>query len=172
MRAFASRGTGAFERTDLGSLGDGAIFEDGVRVFNPANVHIGRNVYVGHGTILEGYHTNRLVIGPDTWIGAGCHLHAAGGLTIGAAVGIGPGVRIITSTHRVGGPGEIILDAPIELAAVVIGDGCDIGVSAVILPGVTIGEGAQVGAGAVVTRSLPPSSVSAGVPARVIRSRR
>ena len=44
-----------------------------------------------------------------------------------------------------------------------------IGSNATILCGVTIGEGATVGAGAVVTRDVPPHSVVAGVPARVIQ---
>lgn len=171
MRAFRSRGDGSFRTADIGSLGTSVIFEDGVRIFHPSNVHVGDNVYVGHGTILEGYHESRLEIGSDTWIGAGCHLHAAGGLTIGSGVGIGPGVRIITSIHRVGGRDEIILEAPVTFAATTIGDGCDIGVSAVIMPGVIVGEGAQVGAGAVVTRDLPAYCIAAGIPARVLRSR-
>ena len=40
----------------------------------------------------------------------------------------------------------------LEFAPVVLEDGCDLGVGAIILPGVTVGKGAQVGAGAVVTR--------------------
>ena len=52
---------------------------------------------------------------------------------------------------------------------VVIEDGVFIGVHAIILPGVTIGEGAMVGAGAVVTKDVPPRTMVAGNPARVIR---
>lgn len=171
MRAFRSRGDGSFTLDDLGAVGEGVVLEDGVRVFHPGNVFLGRNVYVGHGTILEGYHDGRLEIGADTWIGAGCHLHAAAGLAIGEKVGIGPGVRIITSTHRVGAAGDVILEAPVVFDPVAVGDGCDLGVSCVVMPGVTIGEHVQVGAGAVVTRDLPANSVAAGVPARVLRSR-
>ena len=47
----------------------------------------------------------------------------------------------------------------------------DIGVNAVILPGVTVGQGAIVGAGSVVTEDVPPFSIVAGVPARVMRWR-
>jgi len=47
--------------------------------------------------------------------------------------------------------------------------GASVGSSATILCGVTIGEGAIVGAGAVVTRDVPPYSVVAGVPAKVIK---
>ena len=51
---------------------------------------------------------------------------------------------------------------------VIIGDNCFIGHQAIVLMGVTIGEGSIIGAGAVVTKSVPPGSVVAGNPARVI----
>ena len=47
--------------------------------------------------------------------------------------------------------------------------GASIGTGSVILCGLTIGEGAVVGAGSVVTRDVPPHTVVAGVPARVLR---
>ena len=61
------------------------------------------------------------------------------------------------------------MDGALAFAPVVLRDGCDIGVGAIILPGVTIGENAQVGAGAVVTRDVAPGVVVAGNPAREIR---
>ncbi|MEL6551562.1 MAG: acyltransferase [Pseudomonadota bacterium] len=51
-----------------------------------------------------------------------------------------------------------------------IGAHCFIGGGAIILPGVEIGDSCIVGAGAVVTRDVPPGSVVAGNPARIIRS--
>ncbi len=140
-------------------------------VFHPENVFLGRNVYVGHQTILKGYYKNELHIGDETWIGQQCFFHAAGGLFIGARVGIGPGVRIITSAHQDPQGDAPILDAPVELAPVRIEDGSDLGVATTVLPGVTIGRGAIVGAGAVVTSDIPEYTVAAGVPARVLRPR-
>lgn len=51
-----------------------------------------------------------------------------------------------------------------------IGENCFIGGRSMILPGVEIGDNCIVGAGAVVTKSVPPRSVVAGNPARVVRS--
>lgn len=57
-----------------------------------------------------------------------------------------------------------------EAAPVVVGNGVHVGVGVVILPGVTIGDGAVVGANSVVTRPVPPYTVVAGIPAKVIRT--
>ena len=51
-----------------------------------------------------------------------------------------------------------------------IGRHCFIGAGSIILPGVTVGDGSIVAAGAVVTRDVPPRSIVAGSPARVVRS--
>jgi acetyltransferase-like isoleucine patch superfamily enzyme len=51
-----------------------------------------------------------------------------------------------------------------------IGRHCFVGAGAIVLPGVTVGDGSIVAAGAVVTRDVPPGSIVAGSPAKVIRS--
>ncbi|HJL20553.1 MAG TPA: acyltransferase [Sandaracinaceae bacterium LLY-WYZ-13_1] len=166
-----SHGTGRFEPHELAACGEGCVFEAEVLVFHPDRVWIGRDVYVGHRAILKGHHAGEMRIGDGTWIGQQCFLHAAGNLTFGANVGVGPGVRILTSAHREAGRDVPILHAPIERSPVMVEDDADLGVGAVILPGVTVGRGAQVGAGAVVTRDVPPYAVVAGNPARVLRER-
>jgi acetyltransferase-like isoleucine patch superfamily enzyme len=166
-----SHGTGEFRPDELASLGRGVVFEPGVLVFHPEAITIGDNVYVGHNSMLKGYHRNAMVIGRDTWIGQGCFLHSAGGLTIGKAVGIGPMVKILTSQHSGDDLALPVLCTKLDLAEVVIEDGADLGVGSIILPGVRIGEGAIVGAGAVVSRSIPAFAVAVGVPAKVVRQR-
>ncbi len=56
-----------------------------------------------------------------------------------------------------------------EVIPTYVKKGASIGSSATILAGVTIGEGALVAAGAVVTKDVPPRTLVAGVPARVVR---
>lgn len=51
-----------------------------------------------------------------------------------------------------------------------IGENCFIGGNSLILPGVEIGDNCVIGAGSVVTKSVPPRSIVAGNPARIIRS--
>jgi acetyltransferase-like isoleucine patch superfamily enzyme len=51
-----------------------------------------------------------------------------------------------------------------------IGKRCFIGARSIILPGVEIGDECVIGAGSVVTKSLPPRTLAAGNPARVLRS--
>jgi acetyltransferase-like isoleucine patch superfamily enzyme len=166
-----SHGTGKFSRSSLAACGQGTVIEEGVLIFHPESVFVGEDVYVGHQTILKGYYLNELRIGDGTWIGQQVFMHSAGGIEIESNVGIGPGVRILTSTHSESGRSQPILHSAIELASVRIMQDSDIGVGAIILPGVTIGIGAQVGAGAVVSKDVPDYAVVVGVPARVIRMR-
>lgn len=170
-RAPRTHGSGRFRIEELASCGEGCVLEEGCLVFHPENVHLGKHVYVGHHAMLKGYYKNELRIGDGSWIGQQCFLHAAGGITIGRNVGIGPGVRILTSVHREEGRAVPILHASVELAPVVVEDDADLGVGSIVLPGVRIGRGAQIGAGAVVTRDVPAFSVAAGSPARVLRER-
>jgi acetyltransferase-like isoleucine patch superfamily enzyme len=51
-----------------------------------------------------------------------------------------------------------------------VGERCFIGAHSLLMPGVTIGDNSIVGAGSVVTRDVPPGSVVAGNPARIVRS--
>lgn len=149
--------------------GSETVIEDGVLVFHPENILIGDRVYVGHQAILKGYYKNQMIIGNGCWIGQQCFFHSAGGITLGQNVGVGPGVKILTSSHVLDVDTSLpIMQRPLKFAPVLIGDGCDIGVNAVILPGVNLGALVQVGAGAVVNRSFPAGAVLVGIPARQI----
>lgn len=167
-----SHGNGKFERNQFSVLGANVVFEEATLVFHPENIEIGDDVYVGHQTILKGYYKNKMLIEKGTWIGQQCFFHSAGGIHLGEHVGVGPGVKILTSTHILPkDDASPIMSGDIQLAPVVVGNGCDIGIGAILMPGVTLGKGVQVGAGAVVTQSVPAGFVVAGVPARILRKR-
>jgi len=170
-KKYMSHGNGKFKISDFKSIGNNVIFENGVMVFHPENIVIGNNVYIGHNTILKGYYKNCICIGDHTWIGQNCFLHGGGGIKIGKAVGIGPMVKILTSTHKEEELSKPIIFCDLEFKEVVIEDGCDIGIGSIILPGVKIGEGSIIGAGSVVTKDVEPYTVVAGNPARILRKR-
>jgi acetyltransferase-like isoleucine patch superfamily enzyme len=150
-------------------FGNGVVIENGVLIFHPENIELGNDVYIGHYTILKAYFKNQLSIGTGTWIGQQCFLHSAGGISIGNDVGIGPGTKILTSSHDIRSEIHLpIMKRRLKFSQVTIEDGCDLGVNCVILPGVRLGRNVQVGAGAVVTRSFPANAVVAGIPAKEI----
>ncbi len=171
QKTFTTHGDGRFKLSQFKSIGENVVFEPGVLVFHPENIIIEDNVYIGHYAILKGYYQNQMVIGENTWIGQACFFHSAGGIRIGKNVGIGPGVKVITSYHKEEGIDIPILFSAKEFKPVVIGDDSDIGTGAIILPGRTIGRGAQIGAGSVVTKDVVDYAVAAGNPAKLLRNR-
>lgn len=86
-------------------------------------------------------------------------------ITIEDNVDIGP--RVIIAAHD-SSYHCIQPDIPLICKKVRIKRNAYIGAGAIILPGITIGEYSIVAAGAVVTKDVPPRTVVAGVPARVI----
>lgn len=88
-----------------------------------------------------------------------------GKIKIGRGTWIAPNVGIITSNHDLLNP-----DKHLPGKDVIIGEGCWIGMNAIILPGVILGPHTVVGAGAVVTKSFPDGNcLIAGNPAKKIK---
>lgn len=130
---------------------------------------------IGHGTVMwalpiltgNGPIQKRLVVGSLCRFNIGCVLDLSAEITIGDLVGFGHQVMVLTTSHAIGGP-ERRSAQPIP-RSVTIGDGCWLGARCTILPGVTVGSGSIVAAGAVVTKDVPPNTLVAGSPARVVR---
>ena len=100
------------------------------------------------------------------------HTFICEGVTIDDEVFVGHNVNFINDKYprATGENGGLQTEADWTVLATHVGRGASIGTGAIILGGITIGERAIIGAGAVVTRDVPPHSVVAGNPARVLRS--
>ncbi len=106
-------------------------------------------------------------IGSNSTINTKCYLDNRGGIFIGDNVSISSEVIIITADHDLQS-----VDFQGRTRAVYIEEHVFIGTRAIILAGVRVGRGSAVAAGAVVSRDVPPHSIVAGIPARIINKRR
>lgn len=152
-------------------LGAGVSVGRNLGVVHPETFTIGDRVFIGEQTMIQGRFDGRCEIGTGVWIGPHSYFDARD-LVIEEDVGWGPGAKVLGSEHS-GLPADVpTIRTDLEIRPVRVCAWADIGVNAVLLPGVTVGRGSIVGAGAVVTRDVPEFAIVAGVPARVIGSRR
>jgi acetyltransferase-like isoleucine patch superfamily enzyme len=160
----------AIWRAAARAVGHGLVVGAGVGFKHLDRFEIGSRVFIGAQTYLQGRFDGRCVIGDQVWIGPQAYFDARD-LVLEDYVGWGPGAKVLGSVHT-GLPADVpIVQTDLEIKPVRIEAWADVGMNAVVLPGVTVGRGAIVGAGAVVTKDVPPFSVVAGVPARVIGTR-
>jgi acetyltransferase-like isoleucine patch superfamily enzyme len=141
----------------------GVVFGDRCTVgrfacIRPTNVLVNE---AGEG-LKMGDHSN---IGPYSWIGC------SGYVEIGNHVMMGPRVNLLAENHNTDRVDIPMKEQGVTRAGISIEDDCWLGANCSILAGVTVGRGSIVATGAVVTRDVPPYSVVAGVPARVLRKR-
>ncbi|HEX2721472.1 MAG TPA: acyltransferase [Gemmatimonadaceae bacterium] len=100
------------------------------------------------------------------------HTFICEGVTIDDEVFVGHNVNFINDKfpRATNEDGSLQTDVDWTLQRTRVGRRASIGTGCVILGGVTIGEGAVIGAGSVVTKDVPPGSIVAGNPARVLRT--
>ena len=108
-----------------------------------------------------------VIIGDHTRIGL--HNTINGPVTIGCHVNLAQGITVTALNHNFEASDKRIDEQGVSTTPVTIEDDIWIGANAVILPGVTIGNHSVVAAGAVVTKNVPPHSLVAGVPAKIIK---
>lgn len=121
----------------------GAIIRDQVEIGDNAVIMMGASInigaVVGAGTMID----MNVVLGGRATVGKNCHI-GAGSVLAG------------------------VIEPP-SAKPVIVEDDVVIGANAVVLEGVTVGKGAVVAAGAIVIEDVPPYTVVAGTPARVIK---
>ncbi len=145
--------TSVYDEDEIRSLFSeltGSEVDDSFWVIPPFYTDFGRNIKVGK----------------NVFINHACTFMDRGGITIEDDTKIGPKVNLITSNHPLNpSDRKAVMSTPIWIKRNVW-----IGADATVLPGVTIGENSVVAAAAVVTHDVPPNTVVAGVPARVIKT--
>jgi len=148
--------------------GKHAVIHRSVRMDTPPY----RKFFLGDYSVVESFACINNAVG-DVMIGnhtrIGLHNTIIGPVTIGNHVNLAQGITVTALNHNFSDTEKRIDEQGVNTTPVVIGDDIWIGANAVILPGVTIGSHSVVAAGSVVTKDVPPHSLVAGVPAKIIR---
>lgn len=143
-------------------------------------ISIGNNVKIAKGCFLTTWNTEsslyipvKIHIGNNVNIGAYCHFSSVTKISIGNGVLLGKWVTITDNNHG-NTDMETLLIAPdkrpvVSKAGIKIEENVWIGDKVTILAGVSVGQGAVIAANSVVTKNVPPFSVAAGVPAKIIK---
>lgn len=139
-----------------------------VRIFAFVNLYgcsIGDNSKIGTFVEIQ----KNALIGRNVKVSS--HTFICEGVQIEDDVFIGHNVSFINDRYprATSINGELQTEADWHIVRTIVKQGASIGTSSTILCGVTIGEFAVVGAGSVVTHDVPPNTVVAGNPARILR---
>jgi len=135
------------------SIGKNSIFNP-YSIFSFENITVGNDVYIGPGATF---------------------LCTESEIILGNKIMFGPNVSLIAGDHNSSVIGKYMFDVKKKLPEndlpIIIEDDVWVGAGATVLKGVTIGTGAIVAAGSVVVKNIPPYSICAGVPAKVLKKR-
>jgi acetyltransferase-like isoleucine patch superfamily enzyme len=160
-----------------------ARFGAGSKIYAPFlvscadRIYIGENVHISHWAYLsvaDEYLGRRydphLIIADGAMIGSHCVIACIGRIEIGPGAALAQRVYVGDTYHDYQDPHTAIMMQPMaEPEPVKIEAGAFVGVGSAVMPGVTIGERAFIAANTVVTEDVPPNTVFAGNPGRVIK---
>lgn len=150
-------------------IGDDVTLGEGVEIRHPDLVNL-YGCSIGEGTRIGPF----VEIQRGVAIGSNCkissHSFICTGVTIEDGVFVGHGVIFVNDNlpRATNQRGELLSEGEWELAETKVEERASIGSNATILGGVAVGRHSVVGAGAVVTQTVPPFTIVAGSPARVL----
>lgn len=137
-------------------------------ISNHGTFHLGHRVFFRSfrtKTTITVLKNATLKIGDGGYINDGVNICCSTAITIGPQVKIADWAVLYDTDFHPVAPAE-----PVFSAGITIGKNVWIGARAMILPGATIGDHSVIAAGAIVRGDIPPRSIAAGVPAKVIKT--
>ena len=147
-----------------------------VRLRGRNRIHISPGFTCGYFCRIEAFSRggvgNTMFFGENLNIGDFCHITSVESVVFGKNVLIGSSVFISDHDHGSASFEDLSIspaNRALESKPVIIEDNVWVGEKAIILKGVRVGSNSVVAAGSVVTKDVPPYSVVAGVPAKVIK---
>jgi acetyltransferase-like isoleucine patch superfamily enzyme len=178
----------------LGKVGRGVSFGRGITLRHPHKITIDNDVVIDDCCVLDakGLKNNGIRIKENVFIGRNSIIYCKDGdITLGRNTNIGFNSMIFSGSNVSLGENTILAsfvyliggghdytrtDIPIAeqdkpSLGISVGDNCWLGAGAKVFDGISIGEDSIIGAGAVVIKDVPPFSIAAGMPARIIRKR-
>lgn len=128
-----------------------------LKIFNKANLSIGKNCEFAYGCCLESHGNGMLEIGDHVYMNRYCMVSCQNAVIIGSGCIFGPGVKVFDNNHKFSqnkGVSQELNSAPIE-----IGKNCWIASDVIILKGVKIGDNCLIGAGCVISEDVPSGTM-------------
>jgi acetyltransferase-like isoleucine patch superfamily enzyme len=134
-------------------------------------IYISKNVFIGRGSILS-CKNGDIVLERNVNIGFNSEIFSGSKVIIGENTLIAAYVYIIGGGHDYSRVDIPITEQEKISHGIKIERNCWIGAGVKVFDNVTIGEDTIIGAGAVVSKDIPAFSIAAGIPARVVKSRK
>lgn len=167
------------------------------KILNVANIVFGRNVTIGSHCQIDGYASEKILLGDcvkigcyskllstshfskfgkglkmgnNSAIGDFTHFGAPGGIEIGNDVIMGSYISFHSENHNFLDTTKLIREQGVTSKGIVLGNNIWVGAKVTFLDGCQVGDNSVVAAGAVVNGIYPPNSIIGGVPAKVLKA--
>lgn len=166
------------------------------RILNSKNISFGRNVTIDKHSIIDGFASEKVILGDCVKIGAFsnlnitshlskygkgfkmgnnsaigefAHLGSAGGIEIGNDVIMGCYISFHSENHNFNDTSKLIREQGVTNKGIVLGNNIWVGAKVTFLDGCTVGNNCVIAAGAVVNGIFPDNVVIGGVPAKILK---
>lgn len=167
------------------------------RIYNSGNISFGKSVTIDRNCIIDGFSSEKIILGDCVKIGAYSNLSstshlskygiglkmgnnsavgdytqfgAAGGIEIGNDVIMGSYISFHSENHNYNDKTKLIREQGVTSKGIKIGNNIWVGAKVTFLDGCVVGDNSVVAAGAVVNGNYPENSIIGGIPAKVLKT--